>query len=116
VASAQDVSLFTDRWRAAAYERQNDTSIFEVTVSDLLGARIENEQEISAVAEQLSRINEQLAVKNRRARRVWKTVAVVFIAIIVINFILIISGVIALNFFKYDSGVVNVTETETSES
>ena len=88
--------------------------IFEVTVSELLGARIENEQEISAVAEQLSRINEQLAVKNRRARRVWKTVAVVFIAIIVINFILIISGVIALYNFKYDSGVANVTETSTT--
>ena len=50
--------------------------IFEVTVSELIGARIENEQEINAVAEQLSRINEQLAIKNRRARRIWKTIAV----------------------------------------
>ena len=51
--------------------------IFEVTVSELIGARIENEQEINAVAEQLSRINEQLAIKNRRARRIWKTIAVI---------------------------------------
>jgi putative transcriptional regulator len=89
--------------------------IFEVSVSELLGARIENEQEISAVAEQLSRINEQLAIKNRRARRVWKTVAVVFIAFIVINIILIVSGVIALNNFKSESSVVEVTEIETIE-
>ena len=89
--------------------------IFEVSVSELLGARIENEQEISAVAEQLSRINEQLAIKNRRARRVWKTVAVVFIAFIVINIIRIVSGVIALNNFKSESSVVEVTEIETIE-
>ena len=90
--------------------------IFEVSVSELLGAKIENEQEISAVAEQLSRINEQLAIKNRRARRVWKTFAVVFIAIIVINIILIISGVVALNNFKFESVGVEVTEIEISET
>ena len=89
--------------------------IFEVSVSELLGARIENEREISAVAQQLSRINEQLAIKNRRARRVWKTVAVVFIAFIVINIILIVSGVIALNNFKFESSVVEVTEIESVE-
>ena len=58
--------------------------IFEVSVSELLGARIENEQEINAVAEQLSRINEQLAIKNRRARRIWKTIAIVLASIVVL--------------------------------
>ena len=56
--------------------------IFEVAVSELLGAKLESEKDINAVAEQLSRINEQLAIKNRRARRIWKTVAVVFAAIV----------------------------------
>ena len=54
--------------------------IFEVSVSALLGATIENEKDIGAVAEQLSRINEQIAIKNRRNRRVWKIVAIVLIA------------------------------------
>jgi putative transcriptional regulator len=49
--------------------------------SELLGARIETETEIGAIAEQLSRINEQLAIKNRRARRIWKTVGVTLIVL-----------------------------------
>lgn len=37
--------------------------ILEVSVSELLGAKIENENVTSDAAEQLSRINEQLAIK-----------------------------------------------------
>jgi len=58
--------------------------ILEESVSNILGAQIENAQEIGAVAEQLSRINEQLAVKNRRARRIWKTIAIVLPSAIVL--------------------------------
>ena len=57
---------------------------FEVPVGKLLGTKIENEQEISAVAEQLAIINEQLAIKNRRARRIWKVVAIILAAISVL--------------------------------
>ncbi len=42
--------------------------ILEVPVSELLGEKIENESTTSNVAEQLSRINEQLVIKNRRSR------------------------------------------------
>lgn len=59
--------------------------ILEVSVSDLLGAKIENENTASDVAEQLSRINEQLAIKNRRSRRIWKIVAIVLAVIVLIN-------------------------------
>ena len=51
--------------------------ILEVSVSELLGTKIENENVASDVAEQLSRINEQLAIKNRRSRRIWKIVAII---------------------------------------
>lgn len=53
--------------------------ILEVSVSELLGAKIENENTASDVAEQLSRINEQLAIKNRRSRRIWKIVAIILV-------------------------------------
>jgi len=66
--------------------------VFEVSVSELLGARIESEQEISAVAEQLSRINEQLAIKNRRARRIWKVVAIVLAVFVAINILAVVLG------------------------
>lgn len=48
--------------------------IFEVSVSDLLGTRIETEPEQNALAEQLARINEQFAIKNQRSKRIWKIV------------------------------------------
>ena len=59
--------------------------ILEVSVSELLGAKIENENTASDVSEQLSRINEQLAIKNRRSRRIWKVVAIVLAFIVLIN-------------------------------
>lgn len=46
--------------------------ILEVPLSQLLGSKIEAEEQPDTLAEQLSRINEQLAIKNRRAKRVWK--------------------------------------------
>lgn len=59
--------------------------ILEVSVSELLGAKIENENTASDVSEQLSRINEQLAIENRRSRRIWKVVAIVLAFIVLIN-------------------------------
>ena len=70
----------------------------EVSVSDLLGAKIENENTASDVAEQLSRISEQLAIKNRRSRRIWKIVAIILAAIVLINiFIAVFFSVPNLN-------------------
>ena len=72
--------------------------VLEVSVSELLGAKIENENTASDVAEQLSRINEQLAIKNRRSRRIWKIVAIRLAAIVLINiFIAVFFSVPNLN-------------------
>ena len=72
--------------------------ILEVSVSELLGAKIENENTAGDVAEQLSRINEQLAIKNRRSRRIWKIVAIILAAIVLINiFIAVFFSVPTLN-------------------
>lgn len=60
--------------------------ILEVSVSELLGKKIENENTASDVAVQLSRINEQLAIKNRRSRRIWKVIAIIVVVAVVINF------------------------------
>ena len=48
----------------------------DTDVSRLLGSPVTENSNTDAVAEQLSRINEQLAAKNRRARRVWKTIGI----------------------------------------
>ena len=44
--------------------------ILEVSVSELLGTNIAKENTAGNMAEQLSRINEQLAIRNRRLRRI----------------------------------------------
>lgn len=72
--------------------------ILGVSVSELLGTKIENENVASDVAEQLSRINEQLAIKNRRSRRIWKIVAIILAVIVLVNiFIAVFFSVSDLN-------------------
>ena len=69
--------------------------ILGVSVSELLGTKIENENVASDVAEQLSRINEQL---NRRSRRIWKIVAIILAVIVLVNiFIAVFFSVPDLN-------------------
>ena len=60
---------------------------FEVSVSALLGAKIEDEHSKSDVAEQLARINEQLVIKNRRAKRIWTVVGIIAVVNIVVSFL-----------------------------
>lgn len=57
---------------------------FEVSVSALLGAKIEDEHSKSNVAEQLARINEQLAIKNRRAKRIWTILGIVVVIFMIL--------------------------------
>lgn len=59
--------------------------ILEVSVSELLGTKIENENTASDVAEQLTRINEQLAIKNCRSCRIWKIIAIILAVIVLVN-------------------------------
>ncbi len=85
--------------------------ILEVPVSTLLGAAVPNEKEPDDIARQLSHINEQLAVKNRRSRRIWRTAAAVLIAVVVIYLLLIAVNIIAFNKFRVDDpGRVQVTD------
>ena len=64
--------------------------VFDVSVSKLLGETIESERDINAVAEQLERINEQLAIKNRRSRLIWRTIAIIAAAVVAANILLIV--------------------------
>jgi putative transcriptional regulator len=87
--------------------------IFEVSVSELLGAKIQDEREVNAIAEQLERINEQLAIKNRRARRIWKTIAICFFGFIGLCILLIIVGFILFSVVPVDSYNPDIGEYDT---
>lgn len=63
--------------------------VLDTDVSTLLGEAIIAETDKNAVAQQLAKINEQLAMKNQRSKTVWKVI-VVILCIIVIFYILAI--------------------------
>ena len=77
----------------------------DTTVSALLGPDAPPESAPDGIAEQLSRINEQLAVKNRRARRIWKIVAGVLIAAVVVQLLLILFSMTAFRSFRTEAEV-----------
>lgn len=84
--------------------------ILEVPVSRLLGSKIETAEQLDALAEQLSRINEQLAIKNRRAKRVWKAIAFIVGGIIAV-YVLVLILVTVFTFSPDSSG----TTTDSSK-
>ena len=84
--------------------------ILEVPVSRLLGSKIEAEEQPDALAEQLSRINEQLAIKNRRAKRVRKAIAFIVGGIIAVYILILILATV-FTFSPDSSG----TTTDSSQ-
>lgn len=73
---------------AEALQRLAD--VLEVDIKELLGAPALSEQKSDEVVEQLSRINEQLVIKNRRAHRIWKTIGIVFAVFVAVNVLLVV--------------------------
>lgn len=67
---------------------QKIAEVLETDVKQLLGAQLEIDKDTNSVADQLSRVNEQLAIKNRRSRRLWK---IVYICIAIAVILLILS-------------------------
>ena len=66
---------------------------------------------------QLARIAEQLAVKNRRARRIWRIVAGVLIAFVMVNLLLILLNFAAFRSFQAEAeSTVQAQELPRGES
>ena len=61
----------------------------DTKVSVLLGGTITEETDKDAVAEQLAKISEQLAIKNRRSKAIWKTIGMIVLAIMLLNILAI---------------------------
>lgn len=69
--------------------------VLDTDVSVLLGKEVSDEESRDEVALQLAKISEQLAIKNRKSKRIWKAVGIILLVIIVINIILMIFGGVA---------------------
>lgn len=87
--------------------------ILEVPLSQLLGFKIEAEEQPDALAEQLSRINEQLAIKNRRAKRVWKAIAFIVGGIIAVYVLVLILATV-FTFSPNQSGTTDSSQSVES--
>ena len=82
--------------------------IFDVPVSQLLGSRIEPDAQPDALAEQLARINEQLVIKNRRAKRIWTAIVVIVAGAILLQ--LLAFGMIVLFRAVTQNGQTEIVE------
>ena len=88
--------------------------VLEVSVSELLGADIKQEDSNNEVAEQLAKISEQLAIKNRRSKKIWRIIGIILLAIIVANIIWVMVSMISFNSYKYSEKSI-VTEENVEE-
>lgn len=64
--------------------------ILDVNVSQLLGSKVEENQDQNDLAQQLSRLNEQLAIKNNRSKKFWRILTIVLLVIILVRISLFI--------------------------
>ena len=74
--------------------------ILEVNVGDLLGKKIEEEDKRDALTEQLVRINEQLAIRNRRSKLILKIIAAVISVFIILNLLPVLMNMISFDSLK----------------
>ena len=82
---------------------QKIAEVLEVDVSQLLGAEVPKEDNINEVAEQLARINEQMAIKNRRSGRIWISIGITLLVLIILYVVLVISAFVSFNGEKSSS-------------
>ena len=82
---------------------QKIAEVLEVDVSQLLGAEVPKEDNINEVAEQLARINEQMAIKNRRSGRIWKTIGITLLVLVILYVVCAILAISTFNGVKSSS-------------
>ena len=88
--------------------------LFEISTSELLGGNFQsnaNKMEQNEISQQLARINEQLAIKNKRSRTIWKVILGIIITIIVFNIFMIIISMVSFNSLVNDEPSTSITET-----
>jgi hypothetical protein len=86
---------------------QKLAEVLDRPVNELLGADIVAREDQNALADQLARINEQLVIRNRRSKRIWTALAVVFAALLLlpmVSLLFAVSARSAYNSISYSVG------------
>ena len=66
----------------------------------MLGGTIPDEDNKDVIAEQLAKISEQMSIKNKRSKIIWKIVGIILLSILVLNILLVIFGMSAGSSFS----------------
>jgi putative transcriptional regulator len=83
----------------------------DTTVQNLLGQPEESEPTPSSdIAAALTRINDQLAIQNRRRARIWKIVALVLGLYVAFNVLLLVLGYATYTYMDEEQAHVTVVE------
>lgn len=80
----------------------------------MLGGTIPDEDNKDVIAEQLAKISEQMSIKNKRSKIIWKTVGIILLSILVLNILLVIFGMSAGSSFSTESSTT-VIETNNDD-
>lgn len=86
--------------------------VLDTDVSTLLGEEIVEETDKSAVAQQLAKISEQLAMKNQRSKTIWKVVCIILFVIVVFYILTIVVFSVIASENIADSYSENMVEIE----
>ena len=97
--------------------------LYEVSVGELLGApqaceetAEPNQPDMREVAEQLSRINEQLVIRNRRSSRIWKIVGGIVLGWILLHLIGAVLSIAAFSVYRVEDTQTGVVTEEYFEN
>ena len=90
--------------------------VLDVQTSQLLEVKVDSdvqttEEKQNAYAEQLAHIAEQMAIRNRQRKRIWKTIGITFAVIIVIYIILIVMNIAFFSVYPTTEDVQTHEET-----
>ena len=86
--------------------------VLDMDVSTLLGEEIVEETDKSAVAQQLAKISEQLAMKNQHSKKIWKGVGIILFVILVFYILAIVVFSVIASENIADSYSENMVEIE----
>jgi len=81
------------------------SDVLETPVSRLLGEKINEAADKNEIAEQLAKISEQLAIKNRRSKKLWKTIGITILVIVALYIVLMV-----VSFFAFTTVWHTTTE------
>ena len=91
----------------------------DTDVSTLLGEKINYEDSKNEIAEQLAKISEQFAIRNRRSKKIWKTLGISVAVILGIYILLMVVSFYVFNNITTTSttkvGTVEISEEDVEE-